>query len=113
MVEVDDLRVIIPVGGEAKRLKPLTCEVSKALVRLLNRPLVEIAIVKLARQGVRYFIFGVKGYVNYRALYDYFQDGVGLSARYGIEPRIHIKYQPNRDDFGSADSVRINMEYYA
>ncbi|MBC7092078.1 MAG: NDP-sugar synthase, partial [Nitrososphaeria archaeon] len=36
----------------------------------------------------------------------------GLSARYGIEPRIHIKYQPNRDDFGSADSVRINMEYY-
>jgi NDP-sugar pyrophosphorylase family protein len=112
MVEVNDLRVIIPVGGEAKRLKPLTCEVSKALVRLLNRPLVEIAIVKLARQGVRYFIFGVKGYVNYRALYDYFQDGVGLSARYGIEPRIHIKYQPNKDDFGSADSVRINMEYY-
>ncbi len=112
MGEVDNLRVIIPVGGEAKRLKPLTCEVSKALVRLLNRPLVEIAIVKLARQGVRHFIFGVKGYVNYRALYDYFQDGVGLSAKYGINPRIHIKYQPNREDFGSADSVRINMEYY-
>lgn len=112
MTEVDNLRVIIPVGGEAKRLKPLTCEVSKALVRLLNRPLVEIAIVKLARQGVRHFIFGVKGYVNYRALYDYFQDGIGLSAKYGINPRIHIKYQPNREDLGSADSVRINMEYY-
>lgn len=112
MNEVNNLRVIIPVGGEAKRLKPLTCEVSKALVRLLNRPLVEIAIVKLARQGVRHFIFGVKGYVNYRALYDYFQDGVGLSAKYGISPRIHIKYQPNREDVGSADSVRINMDYY-
>ncbi|TRO49420.1 NDP-sugar synthase, partial [Candidatus Bathyarchaeota archaeon] len=27
--------------------------------------------------------------------------------------RIHIKYQPNVDDLGSADSARINMEYYA
>ncbi|MGQ9781112.1 MAG: sugar phosphate nucleotidyltransferase [Nitrososphaeria archaeon] len=112
MSEVEDLRIIIPVGGEARRLKPLTCEISKALVRLLNRPLVEVAIVTLARQGVKNFIFGVKGYVNYRSLHDYFQDGTGLSAKYGISPRIHIKYQPNEEDVGSADSARINIQYY-
>ncbi|MEM1506877.1 MAG: NDP-sugar synthase [Candidatus Bathyarchaeia archaeon] len=107
-----ELRVIIPVGGVAKRLLPLTAEVSKACVRLVNVPLVEISLLTLAKQGVRNFIFGVKGYTNYRSLYDHFESGVGFSAKYGIAPRVHIKYQPNIDDYGSADSVRINIEYY-
>jgi NDP-sugar pyrophosphorylase family protein len=106
------LRVIIPVGGKATRLLPLTAETSKACIRLLNRPLVEFSLLSLASQGIRHFIFGVKGYTNYRDLYDYFESGYGFSARYNIKPRIHIKYQPNVDDLGSADSVRLNMEYY-
>jgi NDP-sugar pyrophosphorylase family protein len=106
------IRVIIPVGGKATRLLPLTAETSKACLRLLNRPLVEFSLLQLANQGIRHFIFGVKGYTNYRDLYDYFESGVGFSARYNIKPRVHIKYQPNVDDIGSADSVRINMEYY-
>jgi NDP-sugar pyrophosphorylase family protein len=106
------LRVIIPVGGKATRLLPLTAETSKAALRLLNRPLVEFSLLSLASQGIRHFVFGVKGYTNYRDLYDYFESGYGFSVRYNIKPRIHIKYQPNVDDLGSADSARINMEYY-
>jgi NDP-sugar pyrophosphorylase family protein len=106
------IRVIIPVGGKATRLLPLTAETSKACLRLLNRPLVEFSLLSLAAQGLRHFIFGVKGYTNYRDLYDYFESGIGFSARYNIKPRVHIKYQPNVDDLGSADSTRINMEYY-
>jgi len=106
------LRVIIPVGGKAKRLLPLTAETSKACLRLLNRPLIDFSLLSLASQGVRNFIFGVKGYTNYRDLHDYFESGYGFSARYGINPRLHIKYQPNVDDLGSADSARINIEYY-
>jgi len=106
------LRVIIPVGGKAKRLLPLTAETSKACLRLLNRLLIEFSLLSFARQGIQKFIFGVKGYTNYRDLHDYFGSGFGFSARYGITPRVHIKYQPNVDDFGSADSARINMEYY-
>jgi len=108
----EKLRVIIPVGGKATRLLPLTAETSKACLRLLNRPLIEFSLLSLASQGIRNFIFGVKGYTNYRDLYDYFESGYGFSSRYGITPRIHIKYQPNVDDLGSADSARINMEYY-
>jgi len=104
--------VIIPVGGKAKRLLPLTAETSKACIRLLNRPLIDFSLLPLARQGIRNFIFGVKGYTNYRDLHDYFESGYGFSARYGITPRVHIKYQPNVDDLGSADSAMINMEYY-
>ncbi len=106
------LRVVIPVGGKAKRLLPLTAETSKACLRLLNRPLIEFSLLSLASQGVRNFIFGVRGYRNYRDLHDYFESGYGFSARYGISPRLHIKYQPNVDDVGSADSARINIEYY-
>ena len=108
----EKIRVIIPVGGKATRLLPLTAETSKACLRLLNRPLVEFSLLSLANQGIRHFIFGVKGYTNYRDLYDYFESGYGFSARYNIKPRIHIKYQPNVDDLGSADSARINMDYY-
>jgi len=106
------LRVIIPVGGKAKRLLPLTAETSKACLRILNRPLIEFSLLSLARQGIRNFIFGVKGYTNYRDLHDYFESGYGFSAKYQIKPRVHIKYQPNVEDYGSADSARINMEYY-
>jgi NDP-sugar pyrophosphorylase family protein len=109
---LERLRVIIPVGGKATRLLPLTAETSKACIRLLNRPLIDFSLLPLARQGIRNFIFGVKGYTNYRDLHDYFESGYGFSARYSITPRVHIKYQPNVDDFGSADSAMINMEYY-
>jgi NDP-sugar pyrophosphorylase family protein len=108
----EKLRVIIPVGGKAKRLLPLTAETSKACIRLLNRPLIEFSLLSLARQGIRNFIFGVKGYTNYRDVHDYFESGYGFSTIYGIKPRIHVKYQPNVEDLGSADSARISMEYY-
>lgn len=110
--EPERLMVIIPVGGKATRLLPLTAETSKACLRLLNRPMIEFSLLSLARQGIRNFIFGVKGYTNYRDLHDYFESGYGFSARYDINPRVHIKYQPNIDDLGSADSARINIEYY-
>ena len=69
-------------------------------------------MINLARQGVRQFIFGAKGYINYRSLFDYYREGVGFSAQYRIKPRVHIKYQPRIDDVGSADSVRILIDYY-
>jgi len=64
-----DPKVIIPIGGEAVRLRPLTAETSKAVVRLLNRPLIEFTILELAKQGFREFIFGARGYWNYRDLF--------------------------------------------
>jgi len=74
--------------------------------------MIDFSLLPLARQGIKNFIFGVKGYTNYRDLHDYFESGFGFSARYDIKPRVHIKYQPNVDDFGSASSAMINMDYY-
>lgn len=111
-MNVEKLRCFIPVGGEAKRLRPLTHDISKPCVRFLNRALIEFSMVTLAEQGVRNFIFGERGYTSYSNLFDQYGEGVGFSAKYKIEPRVHIKHQPNLDDLGSADSYRLNMEYY-
>ncbi|MEM3383506.1 MAG: NDP-sugar synthase [Nitrososphaerales archaeon] len=111
-MKIEDLRCFIPVGGKALRLRPLTQDVSKPCIRFLNRPLIEFAMLELAKQGVRNFIFGENGYINYTNLFDQYGEGVGFSAKYKIEPRVHIKHQPNLDDLGSADSYRLNMEYY-
>src|SRR3972149_3171568 len=111
-MSVHKLRCFIPVGGHAKRLRPLTHHVSKPCVRFLNRALIEFSMATLAEQGIRHFIFGEFGYTNYTNLYDQYGEGVGFSAKYGIQPRVHIKHQPNLDDLGSADSYRLNMEYY-
>ncbi|MCP8306668.1 MAG: NDP-sugar synthase [archaeon] len=111
-MKLEKLRCFIPVGGYAKRLRPLTHDVSKPCVRFLNKPLIEFSMVTLAEQGVRNFVFGERGYTNYTNLFDQYGEGVGFSAKYKIEPRVHIKHQPNLDDLGSADSYRLNMEYY-
>ena len=104
-------KAIFPLGGLGTRLYPLTVETSKALVRFLNRPLIEFTIIKLARQGVTEFYMGVSGYYNYREVYDYFGEGLKIRAKYGL-PDIRIRYQPNEESVGNADSVRIIMEYY-
>ena len=111
-MDIEDMRCFIPVGGQAKRLRPLTHDVSKPCIRFLNRPLIEFSMATLAEQGVRNFMFGECGFRNYSNLFDQFGEGVGFSAKYQIEPRVHIKHQPNLDDLGSADSYRLNMQYY-
>jgi len=111
-MSIEKLRCFIPVGGQAKRLRPLTHDVAKPCVRFLNRALIEFSMATLAEQGVRNFIFGENGYTNYTNLFDQYGEGVGFSAKYQVEPRVHIKHQPNLDDLGSADSYRLNVEYY-
>jgi len=101
---------VIPVGGEAVRLRPLTVETSKAMVRFLNRPLVELSILHLAQQGVEEFYFGVRGYHNYRDIYDYFREGSWFAVKYGR--KIRIRYMPRVETRGNAEAVLSTLEYY-
>lgn len=115
MIKLSDYPVIIPTGGEGKRLKPFTKDRSKAVVPLFNNaPITEINILNLARDlGLRDFIFGVKGYQNYLDLYSYYQGGFGWSSKMGIEPQVHFHYQnPNYEDLGGADSVLYNIKKF-
>lgn len=103
---------IIPLGGLGTRLYPLTLETSKAMIRFLNRPLIEFIILKLVTQGVKEIYLGVSGYVNYRNVYDYLGEGYRISSKYGLPNSFRVRYQPLEDSVGNADSVRIVIEYY-
>lgn len=104
---------IIPLGGEAVRLRPLTLVTSKAMIRILNKPLLEFAIVELAVNGVDTIYLGVRGYHNYVTTYDYFREGYWIRVRYPfISHDVRIRYMPRYETWGNADAVRILLEYY-
>ncbi len=106
-------KAIIPLGGLGTRLYPLTVDTSKAMIRFLNRPLIDFTIMKLARQGIREFYLGVSGYVNYIGLFDHLGSGEGVTHKLGLTyEEVRIRYQPNVVTRGNAESVKIVMEYY-
>ncbi|WP_456366078.1 sugar phosphate nucleotidyltransferase [Thermococcus sp.] len=105
-------KAVIPIGGEATRLRPLTIETSKGLVRLLNRPILEHSILNLAKDGVEEVYLGVKGYVNYTTLFDYFREGYWLKKKYGLEKEVRIRYMPRYESTTNGDAVWYTMQYY-
>ncbi|WP_297068351.1 NDP-sugar synthase [Thermococcus sp.] len=105
-------KAVIPIGGEATRLRPLTIETSKGLVRLLNKPILEHSILNLARDGIEEIYLGVKGYVNYTSLFDYFREGYWLRKKYGLEKEVRIRYMPRYESTTNGDAVWYTMRYY-
>ncbi len=111
-----DLYIIIPTGGEGKRLKPYTENRSKPLVPVINNfPILELILYALTHGAkLRKFIFGVKGANHYINLQNYFQGGSGWSGKLGITPQAHFEYQnPNYSDTGNADSARYNIQEFS
>ncbi len=111
---MNKLRVaLIPVGGEAVRLRPITVGTSKALVRILNRPILEFIILELATNSFEEVYLGVRGYYNYRSVYDYFREGYWIRVKYPfIDHDIRLRYMPRYETSGNAEAVKILMEYY-
>ena len=108
----DNLLVILPIGGKATRLLPLTEDISKPLIPLFNKPLIDSLLFSLSKQGLKNFILGTQGYVNSIDLYDHLKFGEEFSLKHNIDPKISVKYQPRGNDVGSADSLRILLNTY-
>jgi mannose-1-phosphate guanylyltransferase/phosphomannomutase len=79
------MRAVLMAGGSGTRLRPLTCDLPKPMVSILNRPIAE-HIINLLR---RHQIFEVIATLHYLpdVLRDYFQDGsdFGIQITYAIE----------------------------
>lgn len=105
-------KAIIPVGGVGSRLYPLTVDTSKAMVRFLNRPLIEFIVLNLASQGINEIYFGVSGYTNYVQLFDFFGSGEGVTAKLGMGREVRIRYMPNYNTRGNAEAVLLTARYY-
>ena len=72
------MRAIIMAGGEGKRLRPLTCNVSKPMMPVLGRPVIEHCVRLLTCHGLT----DITATLHYlpNAIMDYLGDGSGLGA---------------------------------
>ena len=78
-------KAVILVGGEATRLRPLTCNTAKIMIPVLNRPFFEHLVGYLKRHNIIDIILAVGK--SPERIRDYFGDGSKLGVRltYSIE----------------------------
>ena len=85
--DIRDNEVVIMAGGRGRRLMPLTETVPKPMIEVHGRPLLEIILARLIRQGFRKFRFSVH-YLSH-VIKEHFEDGArwGVSIHYIEETR--------------------------
>ena len=79
------MRAVLMAGGSGTRLRPLTCDLPKPMVPILNRPIAEHIINLLKRHQI-YEVIATLHYLP-DVLRDYFQDGgdFGVQMTYAVE----------------------------
>ena len=107
------IRVIIPVGRKSYAPIALDSGNKQSLPPLAKQAAGGVFASLLGKPGhTQLYLRRQRLHQLPRPIPIILSQAIGFSARYNIKPRIHIKYQPNVPDLGSADSARINMEYY-
>ena len=79
------MRAVLMAGGSGTRLRPLTCDLAKPMVPILNRPIAEHIINLLKRNNITEVIATL--YYLPDVMRDYFQDGsdFGVQMTYAVE----------------------------
>jgi mannose-1-phosphate guanylyltransferase len=95
------MKAVILVGGEGTRLRPLTCNTTKAMVPILNIPFLEYLIRYLKGHGIKEIILTLS-YMPHR-IQGHLGDGAGLGVR--------LKYAIEKEPLGTGGAVK-NAEAY-
>ncbi len=79
------MRAVLMAGGSGTRLRPLTCDLPKPMVPILNRPIAEHIINLLKKHGINEIIATLHYLPD--VMRDYFQDGqdFGVQMTYAVE----------------------------
>jgi mannose-1-phosphate guanylyltransferase len=95
------MKAVILVGGEGTRLRPLTCNTTKAMVPVLNKPFLEHLLGYLKVHGITDIILAMS-YLPHR-IKGYFGNGVKTGVR--------LSYLIEEEALGTAGAVK-NAERY-
>ena len=79
------MRAVLMAGGSGTRLRPLTCDLPKPMVPILNRPIAEHIVNLLKRHDIKEIIATLHYLPD--VMRDYFQDGkdFGVQMTYAVE----------------------------
>jgi len=79
------MRAVLMAGGSGTRLRPLTCDLPKPMVPILNRPIAEHIINLLRKHDITEIITTLHYLPD--VMRDYFQDGsdFGVKITYAVE----------------------------
>lgn len=94
------MKAIIMAGGEGTRLRPLTCDCPKPMMRLMDRPIMDYSLELLSRHGVNEAAVTL-GYLPER-IRDWFGD-----ERHGVR----LKYYTERQPLGTAGGVKQAADF--
>lgn len=90
------MKAVIMAGGKGTRLRPLTSQIPKPMVPLLNRPCMEYTIDLLKKHGITEIA------VTLQYLPDVIRDTFGDGSRYGVS----LVYFEETTPLGTAGSVK-------
>lgn len=95
------MKAVIMAGGFGTRLRPLTCNIPKPMVPMLNRPMMEHIIELLKHHGFTDLITTL--YYQPDVITNYFDDGNAFGVK--------LHYLKAEADFGTAGSIRNAKEF--
>jgi dTDP-glucose pyrophosphorylase len=112
-------KVVLMVGGLGTRLRPLTENTPKPMLKVGNKPILQTIIEKFAQYGYKNFILCV----NYKSdiIKDYFKDGseFGVNIEYVLEKKRMgtagalslLKKRPKEDFFVMNGDILTNVNF--
>lgn len=79
LIRKDKMKALFLAGGMGTRLKPLTDDIPKPMVPIMNKPLLERSMANLRRYGINEIVIST----CYKSKYieDYFGDGSGFGLK--------------------------------
>lgn len=95
------MKAVIMAGGQGTRLRPLTCNMPKPMMPIVNRPIMEHIIEILKENGIDDIVVTLR-YLSDEII-QYFEDG----SRFGVK----IKYFIEEVPLGTAGSVKNAEEF--
>lgn len=95
------MKAVIMAGGEGTRLRPLTCDIPKPMLPLLNRPTIEYIIELLKKHGITDIAVTLQ-YLP-EQIEEYFEDG----QKWGV----NLRYFREETPLGTAGSVKNTGDF--
>ncbi|KGM97954.1 glucose-1-phosphate nucleotidyltransferase [Clostridium novyi A str. 4552] len=95
------MKAVIMAGGLGNRLRPLTCNIPKPMMPIVNKPAIQYTIELLKRNGIENIAITLQYLAD--EIMNYFEDG----SKFGV----HIKYFIEDIPLGTGGSVKNAEEF--